>query len=241
MSSMIGLHYATILPAIAYLLLALTILLLAVGREAAAKRTFMVSLLLVVLGWIPYIAAFVSLDFSLDEVARNASNDLSLYLRIGAAWSGGGGSLYLFSAFLSLAILLQTKLNKGLNRFAMMVFALLVLASMSTAILMGAFGTGPVDRGGLGINPLLKNYWVVPHPTSTFLGYSFILVGSLALALGYKSGFSTQLLGLAFLTFGLVFGGMWSYETSGGEAIGHGILWRQASSQSGWQRSLRYT
>ncbi|BAA81286.1 putative cytochrome C-type biogenesis protein [Aeropyrum pernix K1] len=216
MSSLVGLHYATVLPLAAYLLLAVVILLLAMGRDGAARKTFTASLLMIVLGWIPYIAAFLLLDYSLDEVAKNASDELSPYLRIGAAWSGGGGSLYLFSAFLSLAILLQMLLNKGLNRRAMAVFTLLVLTSMTSATLMGAFGTGPGERGGLGINPVLKNYWVVPHPTTTFLGYSFILVGSVALVLGYyRTGLPIQLLGLAFLTFGLVFGGMWSYETFG--------------------------
>lgn len=80
-----------------------------------------------------------------------------------------------------------------------------------------------------GLNPLLKNYWMVIHPPTLFLGFSLTLV-PLAFAI---SGIATQrysdwvkpampwtIVATMILGLGILMGGMWAYE-----ALSFGGFW----------------
>ena len=68
----------------------------------------------------------------------------------------------------------------------------------------------------LGLNPLLVNSRVYPHPIATFLSY-FLLACSTILAVSGVVGPSRVLASASrvVLTSAPVFGGLWSYETLG--------------------------
>ena len=101
---MIGLHYAVVLPLLGGLLVALALLLDIAGKPHATK-VLRYGLLSLLVGWIIYIIPFITLDYTLAEVARNANDDLSFALRLASSWAGGGNSLYLYTVFLAATIL----------------------------------------------------------------------------------------------------------------------------------------
>ena len=87
--------------------------------------------------------------------------------------------------------------------------------------LMLASVSGVLDRvhgvvEDLGLNPLLVNPRVYPHPIATFLSY-FLLACSTILAVSGVVGPSRVLASASrvVLTSAPVFGGLWSYETLG--------------------------
>ena len=209
----VGLHYATVLPLAGMLAAAAGL----AGAAAGARwwpRAARLGLALVAAGWPLYMAAFVALDYRLAEVAGNAAGDLSVILRFGASWAGGGGSLYLYATLLAVAGLYLTRRPERQMLAAAM--AGMVLVVMVTAALSGAFSVNPPGVGGFGVNPLLKSPWLLIHPPTTFAGYSLLLAGSLALLFGeHQRGRAVFLAGWGFLSLGLVLGGMWSYETLG--------------------------
>ncbi|MCE4610901.1 MAG: cytochrome c biogenesis protein CcsA [Desulfurococcales archaeon] len=207
-----GLHYATILPLASLATAFIALLAFPVDRRLHEKLARL-SWALAVAGWPIYVLAFINLDYRLAEVAGNASEDLSLALRLGASWSGSGSSLYLFSAALATASLaIARTLGAAFTLPSLAVF----IASMVAATLNGAFAVTEA-RGGLGLNPLLKSYWVVPHPLTTFTGYALALVASLAVAAGAPARLWRPLAvaSWAFVSAGIALGAYWSYETFG--------------------------
>ncbi len=209
----VGLHYATLLPLASIPLLVLSLIGLAMGRGWGGKA-LKAALVMIVAGWLVYLYAFLVLDFRLAEAARTASTGLSTWYRIAASWSSGGSSLYLFSTMLAAAGLYAVKRTDG--RWFKTGLGLLVLIGMISALLNGAFDVYPPGIGGLGLNPLLKNPWVLPHPLTTFTGYALLAVAGFALLAGERVWpLPLFILGWILLSLGLVFGGYWSYETFG--------------------------
>ena len=216
----IGLHYAVILPYIGMILTLAGTLAAAAGRRDSGKL-LTAGLAVLVAGWIVYMIPFVRLDYTLAEVARNANNDLPLSIRVATAWSGGGGSLYLYTTMISVGLLpvLVSAQRRGeeLPRSFLLMAGLVVLTAFASALLNGAFDVNPRGVGGLGLNPLLKNYWIIPHPLTTFGGYALLIAGALLAVYTRRSllGAGVFVLGWSMLTLGIMFGAIWSYETFG--------------------------
>ena len=211
---MIGLHYAVVLPLLGGLLVALALLLDIAGKPHATK-VLRYGLLSLLVGWIIYIIPFITLDYTLAEVARNANDDLSFALRLASSWAGGGNSLYLYTVFLA-ATILYTIASGKTSREYRIASAAALLTAFAAAALNGAFETLE-GVGGFGINPLLKSYWIIPHPLTTFGGYALLLGGSLTLLFTREErrGMTILLAGWGLLTLGITFGALWSYETMG--------------------------
>lgn len=161
-----------------------------------------------------YTLLFVMGDFSLAVVYFNSHSGLPLHYRVAGSWSNGGGSLLLFSTLTSLIAIL---LYKHTSRLSAVGFNLVSLSGLLLALVNGVFDKleGPVVEG-LGLNPLLVNPWVYPHPIATFISYSLVASATLT-ALSNNYGVSRLLASLSWatLTLALLFGGMWSYETLG--------------------------
>ena len=181
-------------------------------------RLFRYAAYLVVAGWVIYWIPFVTLDFSLHEVFWNTSPGLPTWMRFAAAWSGGGGSLFLFSLFAALGGLYL--LRGGSERRSLLVAgASAVLAvGLAAAFLNDAFTRlEEIPASGAGLNPLLKSPWLYPHPLSTFGGYALLAIAGVGLLAGAerRRGWVVYELGWALLTAGIMLGGYWSYETFG--------------------------
>ena len=80
----------------------------------------------------------------------------------------------------------------------------------------------PVFSDGLGLNPLLQNYWMTIHPPTLFLGYSSTLIPFcyVIAALRFKKfddwikpALSWTYFSVAALGLGILMGGAWAYES----------------------------
>ena len=209
----LGMHYATILPLVALGGLVLSLIAASLKKYKLHKLLFKYSTLVLVIGWLIYMIPFIILDYRLAEVAENSSDGLNLIFRMATSWSGGGSSLYFFSTITALGALYLSRRGGGL--FLSIALGIILTISLSSATLNGAFDIAE-EGGGIGLNPLLKSYWIVPHPLTTFSGYSLILVSSLALLSSYRrDAIALLILGWSLLSLGITFGAYWSYETFG--------------------------
>jgi len=68
---------------------------------------------------------------------------------------------------------------------------------------------GYYPHSGMGLNPLLRSVWAVPHPVAVLAGYGLLLAGAAARSHGaFKWGWLS-------LSLGLFLGAVWSYQTFG--------------------------
>jgi len=209
------LHWLAVLPLTASLALAASMGLVAGGRVEGARRAFLAGATLTVASWIAYLYFFIVGDYSLYEVSITSGEGMSLYYRIAASWSAGGGSLLLVAAAVAASSLYLNRVEGLSRRGYYGALSLTTLTILLASIASGAFMESRVE-GGLGLNPLLKSWWVLPHPLSTFLGYGLSAAAAMVLAFTTsRAAYRMLLLGWAFLTLGLALGGLWSYETFG--------------------------
>ncbi len=202
-------HWTGIPTLISFSILLLAILLLLKG-DKRGEKVAKIGLLMVVISWFLYLIPFVTLDFTLHEVAYNTSVGMPLWMRIASSWAGGGGSLFLFTFFAALATLALMKTGRKF-----LILALIVVdVGIAAAFANDAFTYIPATAG-IGLNPLLKSFWLYPHPLTTFGGYAILVIASLALYFGSKRARSIYAIGWALLTLGIMIGGLWSYETFG--------------------------
>ncbi len=164
-----------------------------------------------------YTYLFLVGDFSLAVVYYNSHSELPWYYRVAGSWSNGGGSLLLFSALTSLtSILLSLNPRVRGSRVAQAGFILVSLSGLTLAFVNGVFEKVHGAVEGLGLNPLLVNPWVYPHPIATFLSYSLLASSAiLAIAGQYIQSRIVASVSWIALTAALTFGGLWSYETLG--------------------------
>ncbi len=210
----LGFHYAVVLPFLGALVTALAFIE-GVRGSRGSRRIATIGLAILVAGWFVYMIPFATLDYSLAEVAKNANDDLPFLIRLSTAWAGGGGSLYLYTTMIALAGLYVLRRIDESPRFVAALTGV-ILVSFASAALNAAFDV--MDGvGGLGLNPLLKSYWIIPHPLTTFGGYALLLAGSLILLYtrDLRRGMAVFLVGWSLLTLGITFGAYWSYETFG--------------------------
>lgn len=205
------LHWTGYPPLIAALAYAYT-WYLALRKDEKYKKVLTVATALLAISWLLYLIPFVTLDFSLHEVYWNSSEGLPLWMRIATSWSGGGGSLFLFTFIAGLTIYFL----RGAGREFLLLAIPVLLIALFAAYMNDAFTLIPGHPvTGAGLNPLLKSPWLYPHPLSTFSGYAILAISAIALALGYKRGRASFNVGWALLTIGIMLGAYWSYETFG--------------------------
>jgi cytochrome c-type biogenesis protein CcmF len=186
--------------------------------------------------------------FEYHYAYSHSDRKLPVYYLISTFWNGQEGSflLWMFWHAVLGVILIQT--NKFWEAPVMTVFALVqaFLASMILGVVLpgievkigsspfillrdamqGApiFKTQPefVPVDGMGLNPLLQNYWMVIHPPTLFLGFALTLVPFSFCIAGLwlkkyrdwiRPTLPWALIGGAVLGLGILMGGYWAYET----------------------------
>ena len=146
------------------------------GLQRSAERGLVAAFALVVLAVVALETGFVRNDFSLDAVYHYSSVSQPLPYKIGALWGGQAGSLLLWAFILSGMSTLVVATNRAKNR-ALMPWVVNVLGVVLTFFLIltnfiaSPFATGPLRADGVGLNPQLKNYWMMIHPPTLYLGY----------------------------------------------------------------------
>ncbi|MCE4612459.1 MAG: cytochrome c biogenesis protein CcsA [Desulfurococcales archaeon] len=213
---MLPIHYTGLLAASIIVVSAVSIYALLKGRLWIARGMARAAAILALASWAIYVYAFIVQDPTLMAVYMSSSSDMEYWLRIAASWSNGGGSLFLFSI---VVLVVSEALRTGFRdekRFHVATHSLVILGLLA-AFLNDAFTKYEASGPGAGFNPLLKTWWVYPHPLSTFIGYALLAASSIALFLypGSLKAYRVFVAGWATTTLGIVLGGMWSYDTFG--------------------------
>jgi cytochrome c-type biogenesis protein CcmF len=186
--------------------------------------------------------------FEYHYVWQYSSKDLGAGYLISSLWAGQEGSFLLWALFQGLIGVIVMKRSNSWEMPVMLVisFAQLFLVLAVTGINIGFLKIGispfellremPENNGlsffadanyisklgdGVGLNPLLMNFWMKIHPPVLFLGFASLIV-PFAFALSslfkkdYFSWIRPALPWVAFsalmLGCGLIFGGAWAYE-----------------------------
>ena len=186
------------------------------GLKAKQRRLlFRIGLALVVVAWLAYVSRFIVHDTTLKEVAENTSRGMSLFFLLGASWAGGTGSIFLFTMLLSVVAAIALK-KVPENRVSDYTILQGLAILFGLAYLVASGGLDYVEGFAAGLNPLLKSFWLYPHPLSTFIAYALIVSAAIAAIVeAWKVARILAGIGWTALTAGIVLGGVWSYMTFG--------------------------
>lgn len=205
-----------------------------------ARRLMFIAAALSVVVLILLMVAFLTDDFSIAAVAQYSSTKLPFYYKISAVWAGSAGSLLLWWVFVLVVFALWQSRLVGIQNSREAPAFQAVALSVGSGICLGfsallVFIAKPfasvefsIDEG-MGLNPLLQNFWMVIHPPILFIGYSAFLVpfvATLAYVLSnrensplgsgiYRTIRRWLLFGICFLSAGIVTGARWSYVELG--------------------------
>jgi cytochrome c-type biogenesis protein CcmF len=196
------------------------------GLQRSAERGVLACCALIACAVFALEYGFVTNDFSLDAVYHYSSVSQPLPYKIGALWGGQAGSLLLWGFILSCMSSLVVLTNRNKNR-ALMPWIVHVLAIVTTFFLVltnfiaSPFESGPLRADGVGLNPQLKNYWMMIHPPTLYLGYVGFTVpfafGIAALVtrrtadIWFRTTRRWTIFSWFFLGIGILMGSYWAY------------------------------
>jgi len=176
------------------------------------------------------VNAFMSDDFSIRYVAHESESAQPLVYKFTAYWGGLDGSILFWVFLLSVFASIATYVNKERHRELIpYVVATISTVEMFFLYLMvvhkNPFSTSVVaaPADGTGLNPLLQNYWMAIHPPSLYTGFVGMTIpfafGIAALITGHlddswlRAVRRWTMFSWLFLSFGLMLGMIWAYET----------------------------
>ncbi len=209
-----------------------SILAVATRREpflASAGRALGATFVLLALACLGLVRAFLADDFSLEYVADYSCRSQALVYKLTAIWGGQSGSLLfwatLLALFAGLTVVTTRRLPRQLVAWTFLVeAAVLVFFVLVSAVVDNPFRRLPggiVPADGVGLNPLLRNPWMVAHPPALYLGYVGITVpfafALAALATGRVDGAWLRairrwsMFTFTFLSLGIFLGAYWAY------------------------------
>src|SRR5579872_4562810 len=182
----------------------------------------------VVLSFGTLVAAFVTSDFSIADVANNSHTMKPLIYKITGVWGNHEGSMLLWVLVLSLYAGAVAMLGRGGERLTSA--ALGVQGLLAAAFLLFILFTSnpflrldPAPFEGAGLNPLLQDPGLAIHPPMLYLGYvglsaSFSYAAA-ALIVG-EEGWARaarpfMLIAWIALTGGIALGSWWAYYELG--------------------------
>ncbi len=175
--------------------------------------------------YLMFVMYFVNSDFSKNVVYSYSSSSLPLLYKLSATWASMGGSLLLFIFLVSIVYLVYRIVTSSRNNIvdmkAYLFIDLILIFFVLLVVLVNPFEESPIPRfEGMGLNPLLQNFWMVIHPPIVFLGYAlvfFLFAITLArMKTGGKEDSRIMKIFLSaawlFITLGIALGGFWAYE-----------------------------
>lgn len=163
-------------------------------------------------------------DFSVEYVAGYSSTTLPTLYKISAFWAGQQGSFLLWlliHAIIGAVLVLRRTSAAALGIYYLMQSVLVLLVMAKSPF---AENTAQVVEG-VGLNPLLQDFWMAIHPPIIFVGYALLVV-PFALSLGNLLTDATSrtwleearkwtLVAWSFLGAGIFVGGYWAYKVLG--------------------------
>ena len=185
----------------------------------------------ILLSFLALIYAFVTSDFSVENVYQHSHTDKPLLYKISGAWGSHEGSMLLWCTILlcygALITLKGRGLPAGLKQKALGVQGLLGAAFVGFTL----FSSNPLNRldpaplQGQSLNPALQDPALAFHPPMLYLGYvGFSVVFSFAVAALLEGRIDRAwarwvrpwvLLAWSCLTVGITLGAFWAYYELG--------------------------
>ncbi|MGE5169966.1 MAG: heme lyase CcmF/NrfE family subunit [Rudaea sp.] len=228
-------HFALILALLVAVVQGVVPMIGAARRDAtlmalavpAARTQF--ALIAIAFGCLAY--AFVTSDFSVENVARNSNSHLPLQYRFAATWGSHEGSLLLWSLMLAAWGTAVTIFSRHLPQ-TLRARVLAVMGLVAIGFLLFLLATSnpfarlsPAPAEGSDLNPLLQDPGMVFHPPMLYMGYvgfSVAFAFAIAALIGgrldaawarWSRPWTT--VAWAFLSIGITMGSVWAYYELG--------------------------
>ena len=196
------------------------------GLQSSAERAVLAATALIVVATASVVHGFVTDDFRLDYVYHYSSIEQPLPYKIGALWGGQSGSLLLWVLMLAVMGCVMVATNRRKNRALMPVATSVVAATITFFLVLlnfveSPFAVGPARPDGVGLNPQLKNYWMMIHPPCLYLGYvGFTIPFAFAISalatrrtgdIWFRTTRRWTMFSWFFLGIGILLGSYWAY------------------------------
>ncbi len=198
---------------------------------AAANTVAQVKFLFLLVAFFALMVAYVTSDFSVQNVYQNSHTDKPMIYKISGVWANHEGSMVLWVLILTLFGAAVATFGNNLPK-PLKARVLGVQGTISAAFLTFVIGTSnpflridPVPLNGRGLNPLLQDFGLAIHPPLLYGGYvGFSLVFSFAVAALIEGRIDAAwarwvrpwtLVAWMFLTVGIAMGSWWAYYELG--------------------------
>ncbi len=214
-----------------------------------ARKAFYFHTLMVSLASMMLLYVLLNRYYEYRYVWVHAENDLSLGYLLAGFWAGQEGSLLFWVLCQAVfgIILIRHARKWEAPVMTMVSFSQVFMVAMVLGLSIGSLSLGMspfallrdtmssadndffqephylmMITDGNGLNPLLRNFWMLSHPPFTFIGYAAVLVPAcFALAGLWKKKYHEWIqpalpwtvLGVFFLGIGILLGGVWAYES----------------------------
>ncbi|MDH3627592.1 MAG: heme lyase CcmF/NrfE family subunit [Acidobacteriota bacterium] len=195
--------------------------------QRSAERALIAAASLCTVAAFCLIAGYLANDFRLDVVYGYSNTSQALPYKIGALWGSQAGSLLLWVVILGVMGWVMVATNRHRNR-ALMPWATAVVAVIMAFFLYllnfiePPFAMSDAFRpDGVGLNPQLKNYWMMIHPPTLYMGYvAFTIPFAFGVAalitrrtgdLWFRTTRRWTLMAWFFLGTGVLLGSYWAY------------------------------
>ncbi len=193
--------------------------------EPLGRRAYHLFALSTVLASVWLYILFFTHNYAFSYVYGYSERSQPLFYIISAFWGGQEGTYLLWLLFNALFGYLILKKGAQYRYWGMAVFALVNLFFLTLLIRLSPFAylDHPASDGA-GLNPLLRDPWMVIHPPVMFVGYSaaalpFVIAIAALLKNDYsrwnKIAFPWVALTALSLGAGNILGGFWAYKTLG--------------------------
>jgi cytochrome c-type biogenesis protein CcmF len=200
--------------------------MMAVGRSAALTQ-----FVLIAIAFAALVAAHLTSDFSVLNVAENSHSAVPAIYKISGVWGNHEGSMLLWVLILAIFGALVAAFGRGLPE-TLRANALAVQGLISVAFLLFILLTSnpferlsPAPFEGRDLNPILQDPGLAVHPPILYLGYvGFSIVFSFAAAALIEGRIDAAwarfvrpfaLMAWSLLTVGIAAGSFWAYYTLG--------------------------
>jgi len=191
-----------------------------------AKIAYYLTFLFSLLATLNLFYLFLNHNFQTSYVFGYSSTDLPFFYLISSFWAGQEGTflLWLFIGLL-LGLFLVKKKGDELQGYVLFFYLLVQIFLLVLLLKKSPFELLPdIPPEGKGLNPLLKDPWMVSHPPLVFIGYAGLAIPFVyALAALIKNKYDTWIksslpwVGFSALTLGagIFVGGFWAYKVLG--------------------------
>ena len=228
-------HFALIVALLVALVQGIVPMIGAAKRDAAmmavAVPAARVQFALVALAFACLAYAFVTSDFSVENVAQHSNSQLPTHYRFAATWGSHEGSLLLWSLMLAGWGTAVTLFSRHLPA-TLRARVLAIMGLVAVGFLLFLLATSnpfarlsPPAPEGQDLNPLLQDPGMVVHPPMLYMGYvgfSVAFAFALAALIGgrldaawarWSRPWTT--VAWSFLTIGIMMGSAWAYYELG--------------------------